>query len=216
VPVLVERLSDHSRQVRETAVRALGRIGDTAALPQLAALFGVPGRVGAGVVYDALVAMGPEAEPVFAEGLRSEIESVRVAACFGIAALAEPSTARSVLEPLLDDEAVPVRTAAAESLGQVGGRAVPPALARAARDGQQAVRSVAVGALGSYDDPQAVGLAFDALGSPDRDTAVRGGETLIRLARRDAAASAAVDALRRAEAEWPVRRAAVYASLEAV
>ena len=216
VPVLVERLSDRSRNVRETAARALGRIGDTTALPHVAALFGAPGRVGAGVVYDALVAMGPEAEPVFADGLRSQIESVRVASCFGIAALAEPRAARSLLEPLLDDEAVPVRAAAAKSLGQVGGRAVPPALARAARDGPATVRSAAVGALGSYDDVQAVELAFDALADPDRDTAVRAGETLVRLARRDVAAAAAAEALRRAEAEWPVRRAAVYASLGTV
>jgi HEAT repeat protein len=216
LPVLVERLSDRNRQVRETAVRALGRIGDATAVPNLAPLFAAPGRVGSGVVYDALVAMGPEGETVFADGLRSEVESVRVAACFGIAALAEPAAARSVLEPLLDDGAAPVRAAAAESLGQVGGRVVPPALARAAQDEQSAVRSAAVGALGSFDDPQSVEIALAALGDADRDTVVHAGETLVRLARREASAAAAEQAIERAATEWPVRRAIVYASLGAV
>jgi HEAT repeat protein len=216
VPMLIERLSDRSRDVREAAIRALGRIGEPTALPHLKALFADPGRVGAGVVYDALVALGPEAEPVFVEGLRSQIESVRVAACFGIAALADPSPARSLLEPLLDDGTEPVRAAAAESLGQVGGQAVSPALARAVGDERSAVRAAAVRALGSYDDPQAVEIAVEALGDPDRDTAVCAGETLVRLARGDAAAPAAVEALRRAETDWPVRRAVVYASLGAL
>ena len=64
LPVLVERLSDRNRQVRETAVRALGRIGDATAVQYLAPLFAAPGRVGSGVVYDALVAMGPDGEGV--------------------------------------------------------------------------------------------------------------------------------------------------------
>jgi hypothetical protein len=75
VPLLVERLSDRNRYVRESAVRALGRISDSLALPSLAELFRSPGRVGPGVVYDALVAFGPEAEPVFADALGSEIAS---------------------------------------------------------------------------------------------------------------------------------------------
>ena len=48
VPILIERLSDRNRHVRESAVRALGRIGDSVALPSLAELFRSPGRVGPG------------------------------------------------------------------------------------------------------------------------------------------------------------------------
>jgi HEAT repeat protein len=73
VPVLIDRLSlsDRSRYVRESAVRALGRIADATALPELDSLFRSPGRVGAGVIYDALIALGPQAESVFIQGLRS-------------------------------------------------------------------------------------------------------------------------------------------------
>ena len=216
VPVLIERLSDKNRYVRESAVRALGRIGDSRALPSLAELFRSPGRVGSGVVYDALVAFGPEAEPAFAHGLASEIASVRVASCFGVAVLSEPEGARRLLEPLLGDEVSPVRSAAAECLGQVGGERLPDALARATRDEQATVRSAATSALGSYDDPRGVEIATNALLDPDRDTAVRAGESLVRLARRPLAGEAAKQALRRAEAAWPVERALILAPLGVV
>ena len=87
VPILIEHLADQNRYVRESAVRALGRIGDSLALPSLAELFRSPGRIGAGVVYDALVAFGSEAAPVFVDALGSEIASVRVSSCFGVAVL---------------------------------------------------------------------------------------------------------------------------------
>jgi HEAT repeat protein len=216
VPLLIERLSDRNRHVRESAVRALGRIGDSLALPSLAELFRSPGRVGPGVVYDALVAFGPEAEPVFAGALASEIASVRIAACFGVAVLSEPESARRRLEPLLGDGAAPVRSAAAESLGQVTGGRLPDTLAHATRDEQATVRSAATGALGSYDDPRGVELAVNALLDPDRDTAVRAGESLVRLSRRPLAGEAARHALRREEAAWPVERALTLSSLGVV
>ena len=42
VPALIERLSDRNRHVRELAVRALGRIGDSIVLPDLARLYDRP------------------------------------------------------------------------------------------------------------------------------------------------------------------------------
>jgi HEAT repeat protein len=217
VPVAIERVSDHSRYVRESAVRALGRIGDARALPILGELFRSPGRIGAGVVYDALIVLGRDAEPVFAGALRSPIESVRVASCFGVVALSEPEEARSLLEPLLDDEAAPVRAAAARSLCDVGGELVPEALARASRDEHSSVRSAAAAALGSCDDPRAVEFVLNALLDADRDTAVRAGEALVRLSLRPAAGPAASRGLQRAGVEaWPVQRARTLASVGVV
>jgi HEAT repeat protein len=153
---------------------------------------------------------------VLAGGLHSQIESVRVASCYGIAAVSEPEGALRLLEPLLDDEAAPVRAAAAESLGQVGGELIPETLARASRDEQPGVRNAATGALGSFDDPRAVELAVNALLDPDRDTAVRAAEALVRLSRRPVAGEAAAQALQREETAWPVERALTFASLGAV
>lgn len=215
VPALLERLTDRSRHVRESAVRALGQIAEPTALPSLAELFRSPGRVGPGVVYDALVAFGARAEPVFADGLGSHIASVRVASCFGIAAVSEPASARRLLEAPLGDEAAAVRTAAAESLGRMGGERLPEALARATHDEQATVRCAATSALGSFDDPSGVKLAADALLDPDRETAVRAGESLVRLTERPSAADAASQALQRTQGAWPVERALILAPLGA-
>jgi hypothetical protein len=216
VPVLIGRLADRNRYVRESAVRALGRIGDLRALPPLGELFRAPGRVGQGIVYDALIALGPQVEPVFAGALQSELETVRIASCFGVAALAEPEAARRLLEPALGDSAAAVRTAAADCLGEVGGPLVPIGLARATRDDEPTVRGAAVGALGSYDHPDAVELAQNALLDPNWMTAVRAGEALVRLSRLPGAAEAARQALVRRGAEWPVERALTFASLGVV
>ena len=97
VPVLIGRVGDRSRYVREAAVRALGRVGDPQVLPLLGELFRAPGRVPPGVVYDALVSFGSAAAPTFAGALRSEHESVRVASCYGVAAVSEPEQARAEL-----------------------------------------------------------------------------------------------------------------------
>lgn len=215
-PELIDHLGDRSRHVRESAVRALGRIGSPSALEPLGALFRNPGRAGPGVVYDGLIALGDPAEPVFAGALRSELESVRIASCFGVAALAASSEASRLLVPLLADASPRVRAAAAESLGQIGGGGLPDGLARASRDEEPTVRSAAAAALGSFDDSQAVGLAVNALLDPDRDVATRAAESLVRLSRADAAGPAASDALARERQRWPVERALVLAALEVV
>ena len=215
VPLLIELLADRNRVVREAAVRALGRIGDTRALPLLGEVFRSPGRVGAGVVYDAVVAFDRPAEPIFAGALGSQIESVRVAACYGLLAVSAPEDARALLEPMLDDPGAPVRAAAAESLGQLGGGLVPEGLARASRDEFSSVRSAATAALGFFDDPRAVDLVRNALLDPDRDTAIRAGAALVHLSRLSVAGPPAAQAFAQAGDSWLVQRALIVDSLGA-
>jgi HEAT repeat protein len=216
VPTLIERASDRNRVVREAAVRALGLIGDVRALPLLGELLRSPGRVGAGVAYEALVAFGRPAEPVFAGAASSPVESVRVAACYGLLAVSEPEDARTQLVPLLDDPTAPVRAAAAESLGQLGGGRVPEGMARASRDEFPSVRGAAAAALGFFDDPRAVDLVRNALLDPNRDTAVRAGAALVRLSRLPAAGPPAAQALAESGDSWLVRRALIFDSLGAL
>jgi HEAT repeat protein len=213
LPIVLGRLSDRDRSVREAAVRALGRMGDERALPALRDLYDPPGRVGGGVVYDALVEFGAPAEPVFAEGLRSLSPTVRVASCYGVATLAAPAEGRTLLEPMLADPAAPVRAAAAENLGIVGGHRLPSGLAGALRDDAAAVRTATAVALGSFDDVDAVELAVSALDDPERDAVVRAAESLVRLSRRPTAAAAAAAVLDARSSAWPVERALVYAEL---
>ncbi len=215
VPALTERLSDHSRYVREAAVRALGRIGDERGLPPLADLFLNPGRAGAGIVYEALLALGDASVPVFRDGLTSAQESVRLTACFGIAAAVEPEAARPELEPMLADPAGEVRAAACETLGRIPGAPVPDALVQATRDHVPSVRRAAVSALGSYDDPRSLPFLLAALDDPERDVALRAGESLVRLGRLPATGGQARAAMDETEA-WPLETALVLDSLGAM
>jgi HEAT repeat protein len=214
VPMLIDRLFDRNRHVRESAVRALGHIRDPRALPVLGDLFRAPGPVGPGVVYDAMVTIGgEEAERIFAGALRSPLESVRVSSCFGVAALSEATAAGTLLTPLLEDPSAAVRTAAAKALGKVGGDQMPIALARASRDEEPMVRAAATAALGSFNDPHAVEVVLNALLDADRDTAVHAGEALVRLSERTRAASVAAQAIERSADEWPIERALTLASI---
>ena len=215
VPVLIGRIGDRSRYVRETAVMALGRIGEPQVLPRLGELFRVPGRVPPGVVYDALLSFGAAAAPTSP-------------------ARSGPSTSGPGCLLLRRRRGVRARTGArgavtasrsARSAGAGsrrgstragGGSALPGGLARASRDEVATVRVAATRALGVYDDPQAVELAVNALLDPDRDTAVAAGESLVRLARRPVAAAAAERALARSAQSWPIERALVMDSVGGV
>jgi HEAT repeat protein len=213
VPVLLERLEDRNRYVREASVRALGRIGDERALLPLEKLYLDPGRnVASGFAYGAVVAFGPPAEPVFRQGLQSSDERIRVSSCFGIAAVLDPERCRALLEQMLEDRAPGVRAAASELLGRVGGEQVPAELARASRDYQQSVRRAAATALGSYDDPRALELLLGVLLDPDRHTAVRAGESLIRLSRLPGVGAEAREAIENKDA-WPLERARTLGAL---
>jgi HEAT repeat protein len=212
LPVLIERLTDRSRCVREAAVRALGRMRDIRVLSALAELYMQPGRVGAGVVYEALLGFGPAAAQVLSESLYSPNEHVRVRSVFGVGAALEPAVARSRLVRTLGDESAIVRAPDGRRAGTDRRQRAHGRVARASRDEERIVRRAAVSALASYDDPCAVQLALSALDDPDRDTAVRAGETLVRLSRltRVVAIASAVVADGQ---QWPIKRARILARL---
>jgi HEAT repeat protein len=199
VPVLVERLDDDRLEVRMAAARALGTIGSPEALPALAKAFLERTTVPTGVAYDALRGLGPSGADAFHRGLEQADPTVRVASCFGIAALAGDDAVATLSRVMEADENVRVRTAATRALGLVGGAALPPALLRAARDPEVRVRREAVAALGSFDDPESVPVLAESLGDADREIALRSATALLALAdlpHSGAAAHAALDASR--------------------
>jgi HEAT repeat protein len=216
VDAALERLRDNNRYVRDASVRALGRIGDARVLPELEKLYLDPDRnVASGFAYEAVAALGPSAAPVFRQGLRSVDEHIRVSSCFGIVSTLDPEHSRPVLEQMLGDTSPAVRAAATETLGRIGGERVPAGLAQAARDYQQSVRRAAAAALGSYDDSHALELLLGALDDPDRITAVRAGESLVRLSRLPGVGAEARAAIERTDA-WPVRSARTLAAVGAL
>jgi HEAT repeat protein len=216
VPVVVERLDDRDGYVREAAVRALGRIRNPGGLLPLEQLFLDPkSKVASGFVYEALIAFGEAAAPVFRQGLVSRDEHQRVASCFGIAAVLEPESARTQLVQRLGDDAASVRAAALTALCRVGGTQPPAELARLTRDEQRSVRRAAATCLGTFDDERALELLLEFLHDPDRDTVIRTGESLVHLSRLPRVGAAARAALS-ARDDWPVERARTMASLGAV
>jgi HEAT repeat protein len=211
VPALLDRLSDRNRHVREASVVALGRIGDRRALGPLGGLVGAKRQVAPGLVYQALLGFGDDALPVFSHGMHSDDGHTRELSVIGFAAVS-PSPL-STLVRMLEDAAGGVRAAAAEMLGQVGGEKVPEELSRASRDEERIVRRAAVSALASYDDAQSLQLALSALDDPDRDTALRAGETLVRLTRLPGVGGAAASAIR-SNTSWPLQTVRLVSSLE--
>jgi hypothetical protein len=201
VPVLVERLDDDRLEVRMAAARALGAIGSPDGLPALASAFLERRAVPTGVAYDALRGLGESGADVFRRGLERADPTVRVASCFGIAALAAVAggdeTIVTLTRVMEGDDNVRVRTAATRALGTIGGTAPPPALLRAARDSELRVRREAVAALAAFDDPESAGALAGSLGDADREIALRSAAALIALAdgpHAGTAARAALDA----------------------
>ena len=216
LPALLDHCNDRNRHVRDTSVRALGRIGDRRALPSLEQIFLDPERkVAAGFVYEALIAFGEDAAPVFRKGLVSDDEQIRVASCFGADATSPPEQASVLLEQMLADHSPMVRSAALQVLSRIGGDVVPELLARCARDDEQSVRRSAASALGAYDDTRAIEILHEALADPDRDTVIRAGESLVHLNVRPGVARLPRDPIADGET-WPLERARVLASLDAI
>ena len=144
--MLIERVRDRNRYVREAAVRALGRIRDSRRCRCRRAV-PAPGRAAPGVVYDALISFGVAAAPMFAEALRfgDRVRPGRV--LLRRRAVSEPSRQpRSWSRARRHGGAG--AGAAAEALGQVGGGSLPAGLARATRDEVATVRVAATRALG--------------------------------------------------------------------
>jgi HEAT repeat protein len=215
LPVLEERLRDRNHHVREAAVEALGAIGDPAALPALRTLYLTDSSARPGIVYAALVALGPPAAEAFAEGIVSANPRVRTAACFGLAATARDAASFQLIERALADSEPAVRIAAADALATIGGERVPEGLLAAATDAEPGVRRAAVRALGFYDDRAAVDAAAGALRDGEREVALRAGEALVLLERKRSAGDAAARALA-VEDVWPVQTARVLAEIGAL
>jgi hypothetical protein len=131
VPVLIDRLGDDRAEVRMAAARALGAIGSPQAEPALASAFLERTKVPTGVAYDALGGRGPSGAEAFSRGLKRSDPSVRVASCFGMAALAGEADGDGAVATLTrvmeSDDNVRVRTAATHALGVIGGTTPPAA-----------------------------------------------------------------------------------------
>ncbi|GGJ77863.1 hypothetical protein GCM10010123_04890 [Pilimelia anulata] len=150
VPVLIRLLDDPSDEVAVVAVRALGRLGDARAAGPLLRALGdreLPaqlvaralGRLGEGALRPLVAALQP-----------GHGDAVRVSALQALGTLVAPATLPPVAEVLAETGAAPaVRVAAARTLGRFGTRStLAPLLAVVQAPGPAALRAAAAEALG--------------------------------------------------------------------
>jgi HEAT repeat protein len=216
VPVLEARLGDRRSEVHTAAARSLGAIGSPAAAPALARIFLERRAVPTGVAYDALRGLGPAGADAFHEGLRAQDPTVRVASCFGLAALAaehgDATAADMLARVLAGDDNVRVRTAAAKALGGLGGATPARVLVDAVDDPEVRVRREAVTALGHFDEPASVKTLVESVGDRDREVALRSAESLLTLRARPRTGAEARDAVA-SSSSWSVEYARTISEL---
>ncbi|MFD8150589.1 HEAT repeat domain-containing protein [Streptomyces sp. NPDC059720] len=154
--VLHGLLAHRSVTVRETAVRALGRLGDSASAGLLLTTLETSRPVAPGLVGDALVRIGPAAVETLTAAAGGHDEQHRALAV-ELLGLIRDRRALPALSAALDDPAPMVRAATAAALGRVGEPAAVAALTRTVRtDPSDRVVAAAAEALGLIGDDHAV------------------------------------------------------------
>ncbi|MFM9589157.1 HEAT repeat domain-containing protein [Streptomyces scabiei] len=154
--VLHALLGHRNVTVRETAVRALGRLGDRDSARLLLTTSDAPRSVAPGLVGDALVRIGPAAVEPLTTVAGSGDEQYRALAV-ELLGLIKDRRALPALSVALDDPAPMVRAAAAAALGRVGEPAAVAALSETLRtDPSGRVVVAAAEALGLIGDEDAV------------------------------------------------------------
>ncbi len=168
VSALVKLLDDPDGDVRRTAARALGLIGDVAAVRPLLATIDGRRSVPLNTITMALMRMGPDALEPLIEGLSTGSTGIRAlcAEMLGVrgsvAALPQLTASLGPREPL------ELRIRAARALGRIGAPSSADALVEVTRAGEHvALRAVATRALGHIGGDRTVSVLRDALDSPE-------------------------------------------------
>ena len=163
----LERLLwDRDPEVRQVAARALGRSGDPDSATELLACLareGVPPRV----VAQALLRLGPRAQPALVAALQGPHELVRAVAVEILGLSGAVPAARAVQHTLGADPSLEVRIRAARALGRIGlPSALPGLVGATGTESPTPLRVVAARALGELGHPDAVPALRALLGDP--------------------------------------------------
>ncbi|MBN0048213.1 HEAT repeat domain-containing protein [Streptomyces actuosus] len=181
VAPLCRLLADRDPEVRLAAARALGRIGDPAAVPDLLESLHMPRSVPPGAVIRSLVSLGPGAQRQVAAGLRQE-PLVRAVAIEVLGAIGAASRTSEIARALREDPETEVRIKAARALGRLGmPDGLEPLLAAVGPDRPTALRTVSVGALGSLGAVAATDRLVELLGDATPRVASTAARALLRL-----------------------------------
>jgi HEAT repeat protein len=156
---------DASPRVRVAAARAIGRIGEAGATPDLITACAA-GSVPAGVVAQALLDVGEGALPWLLGALGSPEPRVRQVACRVVGSMgagADEEVVAALEAAATSDMETVVRVAACQALGRVGGHDAAVAVAAATADGDPDVRRAACDAAARLSAPEAAAAVSRAL-----------------------------------------------------
>jgi HEAT repeat protein len=179
VPELMRLLRDRDVDVRRTAARALGFIGDAAAVPALLATVDAARSVPYNTTTMALLRMGSDAHEPLIEGLRAGSQKAR-AVCAEILGLRGSVAALPALTAAIHPwESLEVRIRAARALGRIGVPGSVDALAALMRSEEPLpLRAVTTRALGQIGGRRTVTLLRDALDAPEHIVALNAARAL--------------------------------------
>jgi hypothetical protein len=179
VPELICLLDDRDADVRRTAARALGFIGNAAATRPLLDHIEGSRPVPLNTITMALLRLDRNALEPLIDGLREGGLQVR-AVCAELLGLRGSIAALPQLVAALGPrEALEVRLRAARALGRIGAPSAVDPLADAMRGDQPvALRAVATRALGEIGGPRTVSLLRAALDAPEHVVAMNAARAL--------------------------------------
>jgi HEAT repeat protein len=160
---LSEALRDEDKGVRREAAQALGRIGDTRAVPALINMLNGPGadELFFFDVRSAIMKIGPAAGTHLIASLEDDSAIVRARSAELLGELFDFTAVRGLSAAMRDKDAK-VRGAAAKALGAIADRRAVPVLLRAAAEEDADVRREAITALGRIGDVKAIGMILRA------------------------------------------------------
>jgi hypothetical protein len=181
LPELTMLLDDRDPDVRSAAARALGKLGDPAAVPALLAALEGRRTVPAGVVTMGLLHIGPTAAASLVDGLDSRYSpAARAIAAELLGRLGGFQAADELIGALRADPDPGVRAAAARALGRMGvPRAVAPLEAALIEEQVPAVRYSTTWALGELGGTRGFAGLGAALRSGDHALARRAADALV-------------------------------------
>ncbi|WP_448611069.1 HEAT repeat domain-containing protein [Geodermatophilus sp. URMC 60] len=180
---LTALLSDRSLEVRCAAARALGRVGDPAAVHGLLASLTTARPLPAGVVGMAVLDLGTAVLPALRATLVTGSPAARALSA-DVVGLHGDVVASPALAELLTDPRQPedVRRAAATALGRIGDPGSTEPLAEVLVDATlPALRRAAAEALGRIGDPAGAPTLLAGLTCPAREVAAACGDALVAL-----------------------------------
>jgi len=180
---LTALLADRSVEVRCAAARALGRVGDPAAVHGLLASLTTARPLPAGVVGMAVLDLGTPVLPALRATLVTGSPTARALSA-DVVGLHGDVIAGPALAELLTDPRQPedVRRAAATALGRIGDPGSTDPLAEVLVDvALPALRRAAAEALGRIGDPTGAPALLAGLTCPAREVAAACGDALVAL-----------------------------------